>query len=55
MMLQEYWRDILVKEQNSKPIVTKDTGFRTRVILLNTCTNCSSEFKPINSMTFETL
>ncbi|MEK0337986.1 MAG: hypothetical protein QQN46_07640 [Nitrosopumilus sp.] len=45
----------MVKEQNSKPRVRKDIGFKTGVILLNTCTNCGSEFKPINSMIYETL
>ncbi|MCH9657453.1 hypothetical protein K0U27_01945 [archaeon] len=44
----------MAKEQNSKSKIPKDAWSKKGIILLNACTNCGMEFKPINSMTYET-
>ncbi|MDH3658183.1 MAG: hypothetical protein OEM77_08630 [Nitrosopumilus sp.] len=45
----------MAKEPNDKSLATEGAELKTRVVLLNTCTNCGNKFKPVNSMILETL
>ena len=45
----------MTKEPNDKSLAIEGAELKTRVVLLNRCTNCGSKFKPVNSRILEKL